>query len=420
MRKGFDLKQAEEILESINRVSGLGASLFLLEDDGTTPVCFSVGACREYCPHCPSVPTEGSSVGSEYWAPECSRIHRNAAKFADRFGGRYFYLCDLDRIFFAAPIVSDGGLVAAMTVGPVHIFSEDEEQDAVSSGRKPFPVRDPSYTQYLSNLLSHCAASVSRSSQDQLRFVRMIGLDQQSQIHQVISRQKVRFSREYPIVKEEALSRAIQDADAPKARMMLDDLIAMIMISETSFSLLDFAEEMVTICEHSALLAGVNSDLVFDSAVAFREELGLLRGQEQICLGLRRFMEQMVFLVSRLRDVGYDDPIYRVVEYVRVHSAEKIRLDQVAETAGFSPSYFSRVFKRKMGVSFSEYLNQVRIDAAKSSLLATDRTLAEIARSTGFEDAGYFSRVFKRIVGVTPGYYRSHRGQFDSAKEHVD
>ena len=121
-------------------------------------------------------------------------------------------------------------------------------------------------------------------------------------------------------------------------------------------------------------------------------------------------------MVSRLRDVNYEDDIYRAIGYIRANYNKKIMLNDVASAVGFSPAYFSRLFKKKVGSNFNTYLNTVRIEAAKNSLLSTDLTVAEIASLSGFEDVSYFTRIFKRQVGVAPGHFRSRRGQVGKSK----
>ena len=88
------------------------------------------------------------------------------------------------------------------------------------------------------------------------------------------------------------------------------------------------------------------------------------------------------------------------------HYAEPLTLAQLAETAGLSPSYFSALFVKVMGVSLREYINHVRVEEAKRLLTATDYPLSQIAVSVGFSDQSYFSKVFKQITGISPNRYR--------------
>lgn len=90
------------------------------------------------------------------------------------------------------------------------------------------------------------------------------------------------------------------------------------------------------------------------------------------------------------------------------HYMQDISLDQAAEAMGMSSFYFSRFFRTAYNQTFVEYLTAYRIRQAVRLLEETDIPVREIAPRVGYVDAGYFSKVFKRHVGVTPTEYRNH------------
>jgi transcriptional regulator GlxA family with amidase domain len=71
-----------------------------------------------------------------------------------------------------------------------------------------------------------------------------------------------------------------------------------------------------------------------------------------------------------------------------------------------SPSHFSRYFRKHLGQSFTDVLNQMRIDRAADMLANSDRDLKMIALDTGFPDQSYFTKVFRRHRGLTPAEFR--------------
>lgn len=95
-----------------------------------------------------------------------------------------------------------------------------------------------------------------------------------------------------------------------------------------------------------------------------------------------------------------------VKEYLDLHYAEKIILEQLAKAFYINKYYLTRVFKEQFGTSVTGYLQQVRITHAKQELRFTDRTMEEIAHGCGMGDANYFARVFKKVEGVPPGDFR--------------
>nr|WP_302470595.1 AraC family transcriptional regulator [Vagococcus proximus] len=73
----------------------------------------------------------------------------------------------------------------------------------------------------------------------------------------------------------------------------------------------------------------------------------------------------------------------------------------------FSISYLSRFVKEQTGVTFSRYVQELRLEEIKRRLVETDDTIKEIVVQTGYYDVSNYTRKFKSIVGVTPGQYRS-------------
>jgi two-component system response regulator YesN len=110
--------------------------------------------------------------------------------------------------------------------------------------------------------------------------------------------------------------------------------------------------------------------------------------------------------VSDLSPAETDPVIQKVQEYVLVHYSERISFAMVADSVYMNPSYFSRFFKQKTGMNFSEYLTDVRIDAAKRLLRQGEYNINEIAEMTGFGSAKYFSGIFRKKTGQSPSEYR--------------
>jgi len=98
--------------------------------------------------------------------------------------------------------------------------------------------------------------------------------------------------------------------------------------------------------------------------------------------------------------------IQQAVRFINDNYRTDIRLDAVAREAGMSPSHFSRIFKKVMGLSYQEYFNGCRIAKAKDLLHSSPRSITEIAVSLGFADSTGFGRIFKKLTGQTPSAYR--------------
>lgn len=98
------------------------------------------------------------------------------------------------------------------------------------------------------------------------------------------------------------------------------------------------------------------------------------------------------------------EPALRLIDQ---HFGDDITVNSMAEAAGISVSMLYRLFKTTFGTTPIEYLNDTRIENASRLLLShKHRTAAEIAVETGFHGASYFGKIFKRKKGVTPSEYR--------------
>jgi len=102
------------------------------------------------------------------------------------------------------------------------------------------------------------------------------------------------------------------------------------------------------------------------------------------------------------------EQIRPVLAYVDRHCRESITLDDVAEVVHVSPSRVRHVFKDVTGVSFKEYVTQVRVAEAKRLLLGTDHSVADIARAVSYTNLHQFYKVFYRSCAMSPGEYRRY------------
>jgi two-component system response regulator YesN len=96
--------------------------------------------------------------------------------------------------------------------------------------------------------------------------------------------------------------------------------------------------------------------------------------------------------------------------YIQSKGGRDISLEEVAQYVDISPYYFSKLFKEEAGENFIEYLTAFRIERAKQMLQAGMGSIKEICIDAGYADPNYFSRIFKKIVGCTPTEYRDGVG----------
>lgn len=102
----------------------------------------------------------------------------------------------------------------------------------------------------------------------------------------------------------------------------------------------------------------------------------------------------------------FETRINKVCLYLQKHFSEAISLKQVADLVFMTESNFCKFFKKAMGITFSDYLNDLRINEACTLLIYSDANINQIAYTCGFESLSYFNRVFLKKKELSPSAYR--------------
>jgi len=102
-------------------------------------------------------------------------------------------------------------------------------------------------------------------------------------------------------------------------------------------------------------------------------------------------------------------PLAAALAFMREHQTERLRLSRVAKQARLSSFYFCKLFRKTMGMTFTEYLLRQRVEKAKELLLSRQARVGDIAFQVGFGSIAHFNRAFKRCTGTTPTAYRNAR-----------
>ncbi len=139
----------------------------------------------------------------------------------------------------------------------------------------------------------------------------------------------------------------------------------------------------------------------FQKSVINAEEL------EEVIEVIRSFIKNLMEENTLNRVDNAELLIKKAVQYIADHYDKKISLDDIAGYVGISKYYFSVLFKKEMDTTFSSYLNSVRIEKAKQLLKNPQATINDVTYEVGFNDPQYFSKTFKKYVGMTISEYRN-------------
>lgn len=157
----------------------------------------------------------------------------------------------------------------------------------------------------------------------------------------------------------------------------------------------------------SALAQSTDETLAPDEMEWITREIRQLRSPDEVIAAVTRLMEEMALRFGETRRGPSNSLIAQVVAYTEEHFAENLTLDFISHTFSIHPAYFCKLFKRTMGTTYIDYLTQYRIRKAKELLKSTDLPNYLIAEQTGFQTPEYFSKIFKKKTGVSPKEYRT-------------
>lgn len=142
----------------------------------------------------------------------------------------------------------------------------------------------------------------------------------------------------------------------------------------------------------------------------FEERCELCGSAGKLFECLRAFLGEQIGAVRGRLESEAIRPIRIAKQYVAQHFNEPITLDGVCAAAGFSVSYFSKMFKQETGEGFSKYLARVRIDKAKELLRDTNLPVAQVCGMVGYSDIKHFTGTFKNLTSLKPSQYRKLYG----------
>ena len=143
-----------------------------------------------------------------------------------------------------------------------------------------------------------------------------------------------------------------------------------------------------------------NDVFTFQKKVINAEEL------KEVIEIIRDFVKNLIVENSSGRADNTELMIKKAVQYINDNYDKKISLDDIAGYVGISKYYFSVLFKKEKDITFSSYLNSVRIEKAKQLLKNPQTTINDVVYEVGFNDSQYFSKTFKKYAGMTVTEYR--------------
>ena len=171
--------------------------------------------------------------------------------------------------------------------------------------------------------------------------------------------------------------------------------------------------ELLVLTSHTMSLDSQNEFTLIDySAIA--HTLSELSQDSLIESAYKHFII-MTSYVRPQSNIDYSNHIVKATqEYLENHYAEDISLENMAEQVNISPQYFSKLIKKTTGFNFIDWLSMLRVKKAKELLTNSNLTVKEVCFMVGYKDPNYFSRIFKKRIGITPSEYVKNSSYFSN------
>lgn len=114
-----------------------------------------------------------------------------------------------------------------------------------------------------------------------------------------------------------------------------------------------------------------------------------------------------LYEIKESEGMPYERQILALKEYIGSHFMYPITLDDLCKVVPVTHQHICRIFKETLGLRPMEYVNQVRIEMARSLLIYSDFSIKEVGEKCGFQNTNYFCKTFKKYEHVTPLEYRN-------------
>lgn len=163
------------------------------------------------------------------------------------------------------------------------------------------------------------------------------------------------------------------------------------------------AEYVVNICRRSLECVEADMELVISKGQEAALEAADTLAQYHTLLPA--IVDASCEVISKMLQEG-SSVVTDAQKYIELHYCEPITLSHIAAAISVNPSYLSRAFKQKVGVSIVDTINRKRVERAKVLLADKRMKIYEITESIGFEDASYFSSIFRKYTGMSPTTYQ--------------
>lgn len=357
----------------------------------------------------------------------CMKNLMSSAKLASQLGEPYVFVCKAGLVKIAVSLIINGQVVGCFMAGPIimgglkesvitNVFSLNnihfESYPKIILFLRGMRVFKPKEVSYLSAMLGNCIlASITPNSD-------YSSINSQYKEQKRIGENLQRYKKEnkampYPYELENRLIESVKDGNTKNSLDILKKLIGEVSLIEVG-DLSSIKTKVLGLCTILSRIATEKTNLPQEQAETYFYDLNILNQAvsfQELSILASNLIESITQAVASSSYSGTSQIIKLAIQNINENYKNKISLKTVADHLHTNPSYLSTLFKQEMGTTFTDYLNQVRINRSCELLADTGLSLIDISIQAGFDGQSYFTKVFRKIKGMTPKDYRKSSGR---------
>lgn len=162
-----------------------------------------------------------------------------------------------------------------------------------------------------------------------------------------------------------------------------------------------------SLCVRAAIEGGLSPESAYSRGDAYLESIEACTTVSEVIAINHAMYDDFIECVHKLRvNSSLSPTIQSCIDYIELHTDEKLLLESLAERFGYTKYYLSRRFRDETGEGINDYIKYARVERAKLLLSTTNLPIQKITEQLSFCSRSHFSQVFQAVVGQTPVEYR--------------
>ena len=354
----------------------------------------------------------------------CMKNLISSSKLAAQLGEPYVFVCKSGLVKIAVSLIIGGQVIGTFMAGPIimgglkesvitNVFSLNnihfDSYPKIILFLRGMKVFKPKEVSYLSSLLGNCILAAITPNAD------YSSINSQYKEQKRIGENLQRYKKEnrtmpYPYDLESRLIEYVKDGDTKNSLETFKKYLGEISLIEVG-DLSSIKTKVLGVCSILSRIATERTDLPQEQSESYFYDMNVLNQAvsfQELSILASNLIESITQAVASSAYSGNSQIIKLAIQNINENFKNKISLKTVADHLHTNPSYLSTLFKQEMGMTFTDYLNQIRINRSCELLADTNLSLIDISIQCGFDGQSYFTKVFRKIKGSTPKDYRKN------------